>query len=454
MTIQAIIKRSPTWLLAALLCVVFFTGGSTWASEPQLMVLRPAALSAAAIALITLSAADVKRHWIVIALFGAAVLLTALHLVPLPFDWWSSLPGRDVIVAIDAAVGLGPIDRPLSMSPDATLNALYSLCVPMAVLLLAIQLDEDGHRKLLLVLLALALLSAFFGLLQAAGSDVTFYPMQTETSGLLANRNHQAALLAMILPLAAAAALAGPGGRRRQSWRGLAAATLGILVVPLVLVTGSRSGLVLLGLGLVFAGLIWLWGQPGRLTGWRARLVAPIAFAGVMVALVAVTVMASRDKAIDRLSQEGEDLRWPVWQSILDMLPTYMPWGTGIGSYVEAYQLLEPEALLRPTFSNHAHNELLEIALTAGIPGLVLLTLSGLGLVIGLTRAFSAKAAASASATLSRLGLGVIVLLVIASATDYPVRTPIMSAVLAIAAVWATLEVRPRAAEDERQSRS
>lgn len=447
-------RSVPFCVLAALLCLAFFTGGSTWASEPQLIVLRPAALVAAAIAAVTIHLGDIKRHWPVLGLFFATTLLTALHLVPLPFEWWSALPGREIIVDIDAAVGLGPIARPMSMSPDATLNALYSLSVPLAVLLLAVQIDVDGHRKILIVLLALALLSAFAGLLQAAGSDITFYPKQTETSGLFANRNHQAALLAMTLPISAGVALIGPGGRRRQQWRAVAAITLGVLVVPLVIVMGSRSGLILLGVGLVLAVLIWLWGQPQRLEGWVARAAAPATFMGLIIGLVAVTAMASRDVAIDRLSQDGEDLRWPVWQSILDMVPAYLPWGTGIGSYAEAYQVLEPEAMLRPTFSNHAHNEMLEIALTAGLPGLVLLALAGLGLIFGLARAFSSKAAASTSGALSRLGLAIILILVIASATDYPVRTPIMGAVLALAAVWGTLEIRSRSAMDAPRSGS
>jgi hypothetical protein len=446
MTTQTLLDRGPLWVLAGLLCLAFLTGGSTWPSEPQLALLRPVALFAAAFAVLTFRPIDLQRHWAVLGLFLAAVLLTALHLVPLPFAWWSALPGREMVVAIDAAVGLGAIDRPLSMSPDATLNALYALSVPAAVLLLAAQLNLGDHRKVMLVLLALSLSSALLGLLQAAGTGITLYPMQTETSGLFANRNHQAALLALILPLAAAFTLIGPGGDGRLTWRAVPAVALGILVIPLVLVTGSRSGLVLLAVGLVFAGLIWLWRRPGHLGSWGARAVAPLAFAGTALGLVAITVMASRDVAIDRLASGDADLRWPVWQSIIDMLPAYMPWGTGVGSYVEAYQVLEHEALLRPTFSNHAHSELLEIALTAGVPGLALLALAGVGLVIGLARAFSARAAASPAATLRRLGLAMVVVLVTASASDYPVRTPIMSALLALAAVWATLEVAPRAA--------
>ena len=440
--------RGPLWVLAALLCLVFLTGGSTWASEPQLMLLRPAALVAAALALLTLQVEHVRRHAAICALFGAAALLTMLHLVPLPFAWWSALPGRGILVDIDAAVGLGQIARPLSMSPDATLNALYALSVPLAVLLLAVQLGTDAQRRILLVVLGLSLLSALVGLLQAAGSDIALYPLQTETSGLFANRNHQAALLAMILPIAAAASLIGPGGARRQRWRSLAGAALACIVVPLLVVTGSRTGLVLLAVALAFAALIWVRRRTAEGADWAVRIVTPLAFLGLALGLVGVTVLAARDVAIDRLQQAGEDLRLPVWQSIADMLPAYLPWGTGIGSYAEAYQVLEPEFLLRPSFSNHAHNELLEVALTAGLPGLAIMALAGLALVYALRGAFAPGSGAAPAATLARLGCVLMVILLVASASDYPARTPIMSALLALAAVWATRSGEPGADKD------
>ena len=128
--------RVPFWLLAALLCIVFFTGGSTWDSEPQLMLLRPAALLIAGCAFLTLRWEHIARNWVVAGLFLGAALLTAAHLVPLPYAWWSAFPGRDIIVSIDQVAGLGQISRPLSMAPDATLNALYALGIPFAVLLL------------------------------------------------------------------------------------------------------------------------------------------------------------------------------------------------------------------------------------------------------------------------------------------------------------------------------
>lgn len=431
--------RAPFWLLAAFLCIVFFTGGSTWDSEPQLMLLRPAALLIAGCAILTLRWEQVASHWVVAVLFLGAALLTVAHLVPLPYACWSGLPGRDIIVAIDQAAGLGKISRPLSMVPDGTLNALYALSIPFAVLLLAMQLNPQEHHRILVLLLALAALSGLFGVLQAGGSTIVFYPEQTPTSGLFANRNHQGALLALLIPMAAALGALGVSNRVGAAARAAAAPVITVIAIPLLLVTGSRSALVVAAVGLVFGLFIWSSGGGRQDRPLWLRLVPPAVVTAVVGGLVWLTAFASRDVAIERLGATENELRWPVWQSIVEMLPHYMPWGTGIGSYAQAYQIMEPDSLLRPTISNHAHNEFLEVAFTAGIPGLVLLGIAFAALLFALRRSLSIKASNNSAVIFSQLGGSVLVLLAIASASDYPTRTPILAAVLALASVWASM---------------
>jgi len=422
----------PFILFSLFMLAVFFTGGSSWSDEPHLILLRPLAFVVAAIGLWSLRLQHIRQFWAVWLIFGLAALLTASHLVPLPYDVWSNLPGRQVIVDIDKAVGLGQISRPLSMSPDETLNSLLSLSVPFAVLVLASQFDGLRQRRALGVVLLLSFTSAAVGLLQATGADIVHYSRQAtqDVAGLFVNRNHQAALLALIFPMAAVAISAGVGMGLPRKIEAFAGASMCLVAVPLVLVTGSRTGLLVAGVSLVLVfafGLLPL--ARVAIRPW-ARYSAAFASVG---ALVWATIWASRDVAFMRLEDQTEDLRWPVWQSILDMLPHYLPWGTGVGSYVEAYQVLEPDSLLRPTFSNHAHNELLEILFTAGIPGAALVLLAFVFLAAAVWRGLRVSGDA---ALLKRLGILVIILLAIASISDYPVRTPILSAVFVLAAIW------------------
>jgi len=430
-------KRSldiPFILFSLFMLAVFFTGGSSWSDEPHLILLRPLAFVVAAIGLWSLRLQHIRQFWAVWLIFSLAALLTASHLVPLPYDVWSNLPGRQVIVDIDKAVGLGQISRPLSMSPETTLNALLSLSVPFAVLVLASQFDGLQQRRALGVVLLLSFTSAAVGLLQATGADIVHYSRQAtqDVAGLFVNRNHQAALLALIFPMAAVAISAGVGLGLPRKIEAFAGASMCLVVVPLVLITGSRTGLLVAGVSLV---LLFAFGLlPLKRVAIRPWVRYSAAFASVG-ALVGATIWASRDVAFMRLEDQTEDLRWPVWQSIVDMLPHYLPWGTGAGSYVEAYQILEPDSLLRPTFSNHAHNEALEILFTAGIPGAALVLLAVVFLAAAAWRCLLASGDA---ALFKRLGILVIILLAIASISDYPVRTPILSAVFVLAAIWAS----------------
>lgn len=430
-------KRSldiPFILFSLFMLAAFLAGGSSWSDEPHLILLRPLAFVVAAIGLWSLRLRHIRQCWAAWLIFGLAALLTASHLAPLPYDWWSNLPGRQVIVDIDKAVGLGQISRPLSMSPEATMNALLSLSVPFAVLILASQFDGVRQRRALGVVLLLSFTSAAVGLLQATGADIVLYSRQAspDFAGLFVNRNHQAALLAILFPMAAVAISAGVGMGLPQKIEAFVGASMCLVAVPLVLVTGSRTGLLVAGASLVFIFAFGL--LPLKRVAIRPWVHYSAAFA-IVGALVWATIWASRDVAFMRLEDQTEDLRWPVWQSIVDMLPQYLPWGTGVGSYVEAYKVLEPDNLLRPTFSNHAHNEALEILFTAGIPGATLTLLALVFLGVAFWRALRASGDA---ALLKRLGIAVIILLAIASISDYPVRTPILSAVFVLAAIWAS----------------
>jgi O-antigen ligase len=424
----------PFLLFSLFMLAVFFAGGSSWSDEPHLIFLRPLAFIVAAIGLWSLRLQHIRQFWAVWLIFGLITLLTASHLVPLPYDWWSNLPGRQVIVDIDKAVGLGQISRPLSMSPETTMNALLSLSVPFAILVLASQFDGLRQRRALGVVLLLSFTSAAVGLLQATGADVVHYSRQAtqDVAGLFVNRNHQAALLGLIFPLAAVAISAGVGMGLPRKIEAFAGASMCLVAVPLVLVTGSRTGLLVAGASLVLVFAFSL--LPLKRVAIRPWVRYSAAFVSVG-ALVWATIWASRDVAFMRLEDQTEDLRWPVWQSIIDMLPQYLPWGTGVGSYVEAYQVLEPDSLLRPTFSNHAHNEALEILFTAGIPGAALMLLAFVFLAVAVWRGLRASGDA---ALFKRLGSVAIILLAIASISDYPVRTPILSAVFVLAAIWAS----------------
>jgi O-antigen ligase len=89
--------------------------------------------------------------------------------------------------------------------------------------------------------------------------------------------------------------------------------------------------------------------------------------------------------------------------------------------------------LLKPTYFNHAHNDFLEIVLDGGVAGLLLLLLAFVWWIVA---AVGAVRAPLPSALPGRTGAAILLVVMIASIFDYPARTPLMMAIIVIAATW------------------
>ena len=121
------------------------------------------------------------------------------------------------------------------------------------------------------------------------------------------------------------------------------------------------------------------------------------------------------------------------------MVWTYFPFGSGMGSFVEAYQLAEPLSYLHPTYVNHMHNDWLEIPLTGGLPAVLILLAAIAFYFIGSANLWRRKDRDRRAVKIARLASVLIATIVLASAADYPLRTPIMMAIFAVACLWFTL---------------
>lgn len=441
------------WLLAGYLAAVFLLGGGARGDIQSLVLLRPLAALVTGVALLTLRSEDLARHRFLAVFAGATVLWVAVQLVPLPPALWQSLPGRGLIARIDAAAGLGDLWRPFTIDPQGTTNALAALLVPLPVLLLAVQLDGREQRALVPLVLAIGLVGVMVAVVQISSRALYFYRVTNPGAGvgLFANRNHQAAFLAALFPLVALFAR-GPRRARRDGEDGrlriAAAAAMALVLVPLILVTGSRAGLVLAGPALIAAALIWRSGAPPRRAGTPRRsnvVVLASALAGVLVVAVLGVVFA-RAEAVTRLfaSDQTDDLRLKVWGPVLRLGLEYLALGSGSGSFVTAFKVAEPDALVRATYLNHAHNDFLEVLLTDGVAGAAFVVAASAWLALRSARAWLGSAAVQADAALGRTASAALAVLWLASAVDYPLRVPALAALAALAAVWLSSGTRLR----------
>lgn len=427
-------------ILAVLLVVICLTGGASRADVLGQGVVRAAALFAVAGWILTGASFNLRRVRIPLAIIVGSMLLIVIQLVPLPAGIWSSLPGRGTFAAVVAAAGLDDVSRPIALVPDRALNALLSLLVPLAVLLGAATLPADHERRLIAWLLAAVGVSALVALFQlsSGGIDNPFVnDVLGQPSGLFANRNHQALFLDFGILLALAW---GFDPSRRVGFRSVTALGLVGLLALLVVATGSRAGLGLLALALLL-GATLAWTAIRRATRGSPRWVRPAVILLPVVAasvLAALSIGAGRAAAFDRLLaiDTASDIRSRAVPTLRALINQFFPVGSGLGSFEPMFRMAEPFELLKLTYFNHAHNDFVEVLIEAGLPGALLLLYAVVWWLVASWRAWRAEASTSLCA---RLGSSIILLIFLASAVDYPARTPLIMASLAIAACWLAL---------------
>ncbi len=448
----------PFIALLVLLASVFLMGGGSRDDITSLIFLRPIAVICLGIGLFTLTRKQWREFRLPLGFMAAIIGLILLHLIPLPPVIWQALPGRELAIAAgEAAGGLQPW-REISLVPYRGWNAFYAMLVPAAAMVLAVQIDREDHRKLVFVLIGAAFASALLGMVQAItgfSQALYFYDVTNTGSptGLFANRNHMAAMQVCILPLLALLAARAKGPRMRIVQT--ASATIGLLSIMMAAATGSRAGIALSLVALAASWLVWR-ARPNRPEARRRRekrqTWVPYAFGAFGVAvLVGFAVLLTQSQSFERISGTSpvEEFRFTVWETTIGFLPQYLPLGSGVGSFVEIFQVHEPSAMLGTSYWNHAHNDWLEWALEGGIPALAIMAFV---LFAYLRRAFGLFTQSRTGQLEVQLGLaGAVILFVLGlwSAVDYPLRVPALACVAALASVWMAF---PRAGLSSSQS--
>ena len=399
-------------------------------------------------------------------IFALCVFLLAVaHVIPLPPGLWSSLPGREVAVDVYRVAGMPLPWLPLSMSPAAAWNALFSLLLPFAVLILAVVASGDAQIRALRLFLILGVISGAIGLLQLLGSPqgaLYFYDLTNNGAavGLFANRNHQAVLLASLFPLLAMHVSLVDNARGRLQLHWICSIAAAAFVAPLILVTGSRNGLLLGLIGLVLA--LWVFDRRDSATAPKksARLVkyAPWIVIGGLLLLSLATVLLSRGEAFRRLVNldASQDLRFKAFPTILEITREVFPWGSGFGSFDEVFRSYEPGTLLSPFYLNHAHNDWLELAMTGGLPAMLLAVWGGIMFLFAVRRLLTSRGGrrgGRSTLIAARCAAVILLLLAMGSVAEYPARTPSL-AVLGVfcAAVLARIFKQSEGAQPSRQT--
>ena len=387
-------------LLVGLLAwsVLAFGGVYPWAYWPIIVI--SAGLGAWAIP-VTAAWRDPRGHALGLALLAVAAAIT-VQLVPLPPDVVLAISPETAPWLREARFGqtLDGGWRPLSLAPRDTAIVLAEFCA-FALLLVGLvrAIRHVGIPWLLTRLCGLGMGLAVLGILQRLLTDADqplvygfWRPVQGGSPfGPFINRNHFAGWMVMALPLIVGFSMGlalSRDGSRRDGWSGwlrwsstveahrvlvVVASALGMGLA--LVVTGSRSGLASLAVGLTaVAGLMW-----GHLPTRGARLAAVTYVVLVMLGAVG---WAGINRTIDRFGPASRDFtsRMAAWRDTLRMVEGF-PWaGVGLGAYGEA--MLVYQSGPRDVQYVQAHNDYLQL----GSEGGLLVGLPALGLVIVIGR--------------------------------------------------------------------
>jgi O-antigen ligase len=289
-----------------------------------------------------------------------------------------------------------------------------------------------------MVVAFLSVLLDFLQVMEGTDSALRFYGGNERAVGFFADSNHNAAVLYCTIPFAAAWCV----GLRRQPIRAtLVMLLLGAIVIGLAL-TQSRAGLALgVIAGLCCVVLLLRTGsrQP------RRQLLVFVAGGGVIALLVGFQFgfVGMANRAQNDADILG-DIRWPVASITLKAAQANLPFGTGFGTFVPVYQAAEPRTLLFDHYMNRAHNDWLELVLEGGVLSIIGLLVFLVWFVRSSFQVWQPRLEGTdvLDTALARAASIVIVLLMLHSIFEFPLRTTALMVVFALSSALLAMPSR------------
>jgi O-antigen ligase len=316
---------------------------------------------------------------------GVFLTATLLGCVPLPPGLlaWLSPVRHDLLRLVAETAGTAPVSWTISYAPLYSL-AWWAFLLGLALLfgVMRTHFADSGFLKTTLwVLFGLAVLEAFYGILQALVPNLGVLWISYMKAGMgdargtYISRNHFAGLMEMLLPL-----LLG-FGLSRVAWNGRPRlivllhserlhqhmmVILGLVIIALALLfSKSRGGISggILGLG-VFS-LLMRGGQHKLPPGVRVAL-------GLFLTLTLFYgLRIGFEPIIERfLSLEQGDSRLNFWRDSLAMIADH-PLGIGLASFKTVFPVYHVSAVSDATTPYYLHNDVLQLLAEAGWAGLI-----------------------------------------------------------------------------------
>lgn len=373
--------------------------------------------------------------------FGMALAaLALLQFVPLPPVIWTLLPGRDTVAAGYELAGMPLPWLGLSLDPWASLQSLV-WWIP-ALALFALMRSQDGvtSRQVVTLVALVAYCSVALAVLQVFGGSGYFYAITNRGNGvgLFANSNHFASFMLVALAL-----VGGQWVHDRQAVHRIrpALATGRVLLLRLapfalgIVLSNSLAGAMLFFP--VAAGVFLLY-RPQTTIRWPAVLMAvPVLIAAM------IWLLASGWVSNDLMAKSGTIgiSRGEFLVNGIAMAGAFAPFGAGLGTFSEIYPWFEKLEVVGTTYVNHAHNDLLELVIETGLPGLVVLGLFLRWFAANLRRLMDHERGTNPVSVAAAIAVAAVL---VHSLADYPMRTAAISGLVAVCLVMMCRQAEAR----------
>lgn len=354
-----------------------------------------------------------------------SVALPLLQIIPLPPSIWTVLPGR--VLVESAVIRAQPLGwMPFSVDPIRTLLALTGLFVPIIVLTIGWSLSLGRLSLAAWTIVAFGLLTLAIGAVQVTsnGTAGTIFQEGGPTSlllGTFANRNSTGLLLVFALALAVVLPAPKPVPMVLPVRLGIC-----VLLIVAIVLTRSRTAFVLTAIPIIL-GLIRAYsharmnkpaGSAAR--SWLARPATAMLGSGVLLAVavagLAVAAPGRLGQTLERF-ENIEEARLYIWEDATYAIDRYWPLGSGMGTFEDVFQVDESLENLTRRRAGRAHNDYLEIAIEAGVPGIALIAFWALFITYCTWRARQ-----SHFRWLGWSGSAFLLAVALQSITDYPLR--------------------------------
>lgn len=276
----------------------------------------------------------------------------------IPFGWIGDVSGVDTV------------PRTISFDPFWTqVAALHFLALGFFFSAALVLLDSAKRiSRLAMVITIFGFGYAFFAILQSVLSPDKIYGIYEALApfGSFVNRHNFAAAMEMMVAIPLGMLFVGAVRPDKRLLYVIGIALMGAAL----LLSGSRGGLMAFLAAIIFLAIITTRGKGTK------KLVLRAAMSLLLVAaVVGGAIFVGGDTSLTRIvdtagTKDVTTGRFEIWAVTLKMIAADMPFGSGLGAFGVAYTRFDTASGLARV--EQAHNDYLQVAADAGIPGVLI----------------------------------------------------------------------------------